>query len=248
MSPTRPFPELGCPVSPVPRPEPQLWVRCLVLVTEQAPEPRLIRDPIELRSGLNIVKVAPRPIGETRRIGNSVGKTLLTRLIRYSLGESHFGTQSTTRTVHGLLPVAGVLAEVRVGGESWVTCRPLFDALIGQSFAVQADDWRAALAVDAARVPFTSFLSAVETAVIGPMPDSQLPGEGRHPRWLDVLGWLARDQECRFQHPSEWRAPDARSGTGRLDRTDASQLSSWVMGLLDSAEIREQRWRTNWAA
>lgn len=246
MSSMRLFADLPVEFVPVARPEPLLWVRRVVLAAEMSPSPALLRDPIEFRPGLNIVRVAPRPEGETRRIGNSVGKTLLTRLIRYSLGEAHFAPAATVDAIKKLRPGACVLAEVRVGGVTWTTCRPLKDAPQAASFAVRTECWKDALSPAAHREPLSIFLEAVSTAVMGQLPAWKLPKENRPPRWLDVLGWLARDQECRFQHPNEWRSPDAHSGTGRLDRDDASQLSAWVMGLLDSTEIREQVKRITW--
>lgn len=248
MSPTNLFTDLDLPLTPVARPEPPLWVRRVVLAAALSPTAPLLRDPVELRPGLNVIRVAARPPGDTRRIGNSVGKTLLTRLIRYSLGETHFANERETRTITRLRAGACVLAEVRVGGESWVTCRPLRDAPLAESFAVRAESWSEALVAGAPHEPFPAFLDAVTAAVVVPLPEWRIPGEGRAPRWLDVLAWLARDQECSFRHPNKWRHPDARSGTGELDADDAALLAAWVMGLLDTTEIREQRRRSEWLA
>ena len=76
------FPGPDLPVVPSgARDEPELWVRRLLIVSERRPGAAVIRD-VSFRTGLNIVRVAERPAGETRPIGHSVGKTLLARLLR----------------------------------------------------------------------------------------------------------------------------------------------------------------------
>src|SRR5437879_4322878 len=108
------FPDPDLPLVPAPaRTEPDLWVRRLVVVTERKAPAKIIRD-VSFRPGLNIVRVQPRPEGETRSIGHSVGKTLLSRLIRYCLGEGYFALPEVASRIAGQLPDAFVLAEILV--------------------------------------------------------------------------------------------------------------------------------------
>jgi hypothetical protein len=227
------------------RTEPRVWVRRLVLVEDRTPSANAIRE-VSLRRGLNVVRVAARPPDDSRIIAHSVGKTLLTRLIRYCLGEHHFATEERTAVIQDKFPTAYVLAEVRVNGSGWVVARPLRDGRANESFAVVADDWRSGLAPTTELQRFTEFTQTVEELVLSGLPKLNLPVAGHAPRWLDVLAWLARDAECKYQHPHEWHSPLARSGTARLDLNDASLITAWVMGVLDTEDISEQEKRQRW--
>jgi hypothetical protein len=237
MKATSLFPDEELPIEPASdRIEPVLWIRRLVVVKERVPNADIIRE-VTFRPGLNVIRAVERPTGETRPIGHSVGKTLLTRLIRYCLGESHFATQPVINRIAGAFPGAYVMAEISASGRSWVVARPLRDAPVSASWSLPADEWHAALGEPGSLQRFGDFLEAVTQGTIGGLPELHLPNAERAARWLDVLAWLARDQECSYQHCNEWRDPEANSGTARLDRDDASLLMRWAMGLIDSGEI-----------
>ncbi len=232
------FPDTDVPLVPAARTEPELWVRRLVVVAERKPRAPVVRD-VVLRTGLNIVRAQERPAGETRPIGHSVGKTLLARLVRYCLGEGAFASPEVAARIAGKLPAAYVLAEVLVSGKPWVVARPLRDAPVGESWAVPAEDWRGGLVETNRLRRYGQFLDVLSQATVARLPELRLPGANHPARWLDLLSWLARDQECGYKHYNEWRDPDANSGTARLPRDDASLLLRWAMGLLDTREIDE---------
>jgi hypothetical protein len=233
------FPEPDLPLVPAANPaEPEMWIRRLVIVTERKAPAQVIRD-VGFRPGLNIIRVAERPVGETRPIGHSVGKTLLARLIRYCLGEGYFALPEVAGRIAGKLSGAYVLAEIRVSGRPWVVARPLRDAPLNESWAVPAEDWRAGLGETNRLRRYGQFLDALTQTTVARLPELRLPMANHPARWLDVLAWLARDQECGYKHYNEWRDPDANSGTARLPRDDASLLVRWAVGLLDTREIEE---------
>jgi len=237
MNPTSFFPDEELPITPVAdRPEPPLWVRRIVIVAARVPDAEVIRE-ITLRPGLNVVRVVDRPAGETRPVGHSVGKTLLMRLIRYCLGESHFAAPTVLRRIVEVLPDAYVLAEITVASQAWVVARPLRDAHSGASYAIPAGDWQAGLGEVSGLQRFGDYLARLALTTIEPLAPLYLPNAGRSARWLDLLAWLARDQECSYHHDNEWRDPDASSGTARLHRDDASLLMRWAMGFLGGDEI-----------
>lgn len=233
MRPTRLFPDDEFSIRPVVhRTGPPLWVRRLVIANAGGPKTEVLRD-ITFRPGLNVIRAADRPAGETRPVGHSVGKTLLARLLRYSLGERHFAEESVLGHIETEFPGVRVLAEVVVHETNWVVSRPLADRPPGESFATRADEWTAGLRDAGEQQPFDDFQEALKAATLDRLPPLTLPSTGRTARWIDLLAWLTRDQECRFGHYNEWRDPDANSGTARLHRDDASRLLAWVMGLLD---------------
>ena len=74
------------------RPEPALWLKRVVLLEDADPS-KLVREPIEFKRGFNLIRTSPRLETDTSVIAHSVGKTLLMRLIRYSLGEENYASE-----------------------------------------------------------------------------------------------------------------------------------------------------------
>jgi len=218
------------------RREPVIWVRRLVIVEELSPQGAVIRE-VEFRRGLNIIRTEKRQPDETRTVGHSVGKTLLLRLVRYCLGEKAYCTEAIRSAVAEKLPHAYVLAEVRVGGQPWAVARPLgMDGAGSASFAAQADDLDVLRGDRKALAKFSEFVAAVEAATTTCFEDMKLPNAKRLARWLDLLAWLARDQECRYRHHNEWRDPDSESGTRDLQKEDTDLVVRMVLDLLDREE------------
>jgi hypothetical protein len=123
------FPELDANFPPaVDRTEPSVWIRRLVVVDRREPDVEPIRC-VDFRRGLNIIATEPPSPEDRRPVGHNVGKTLLTRLIRYCLGEQHLATESVRKSLGRVLPDGYVLAEIVVNAVSWVVARPMiFDS------------------------------------------------------------------------------------------------------------------------
>ena len=224
-------------VPPADRPEPTLWVRRLAVVGRRSADAEPVRL-VSFHKGLNIVRVADRPAGETRPVGHSVGKTLLTRLIRYCLGERYYAREEVTQKIVRVYPEGHVLAEVVVRGVGWVVVRPLGDGSRAAAFSGQSDDWRDGLDTSQFRGAYTDFEQALTEVVLGGLPPLRLPDAKRAAEWLDLLGWLSRDQDCNFTHYNVWRSKDAGSGSREHTRHDASLVARWSLGLLDAAETQ----------
>ena len=56
-------------------------------------------------------------------------------------------------------------------------------------------------------------LEAIATSILSDDVAALIPGGDRLRAWLVVLAWLARDQECRFDKPLDWRSADSDSGS-----------------------------------
>jgi hypothetical protein len=217
------------------RMEPVLWLKRVVVLPDlQSDTP--IRD-ISFRCGLNIVQTRQRQSGEATVVGHSVGKTLLMRLIRYTLGEHHFAVERVRTRIGNLFATAQVVAHWRVNGVDWIVVRPLKEAPIAKSITIQSDDWLAAILNEQAHKPFAEFLTAVSQTAFSELSEFTLPRARRSPKWPDVLGWFARDYECGYRAPNEWRHEDADSGPA-LDRDDNSLIIQWMSGLMASEEIQ----------
>lgn len=216
------------------RRDPVLWLRRLVIVPSLINGVMPIRE-IEFRRGLNIIQTRLPEAGSNEVVGHSVGKTLLTRLIRYSLGEDQFAMKKDRDRIGVRLPTGNVICVWMVAGREWCVVRPLQPGRDAKSFALPVDDWRSALDPAIDHVPFSDFVACVEHACLSSLPPMTFPS-GRAAKWRHVLAFLARDYECGYRQFHEWRHPDSESGTF-VERNEASLLLRWLMGLIDPTEL-----------
>ncbi len=222
------------PVKPDPhRREPVVWLKRLVILSSRDSS-AIIRD-IEFRRGLNIIKTRQMETQGGPVAGHSVGKTLLMRLIRYTLGEAHFGTDDTELSIATAFKTAYVVGHWSVAGSDWIVVRPLRTVDAPESFAALGDNWRQTVDSVQHEHSHREFVQAVSDAALSQLPSFNLP-RGREARWFDVLAWLSRDYQCGYRKANDWRHDDANSGPS-LDREDNSLVMQWVMGLMSPEEI-----------
>lgn len=223
--------EIEPPTPPRECNSPVLWLRRVVILDKLAAD-SVIRE-IEFHRGLNIIRtrhmVSKGPVR-----GHSVGKTLLVRLIRYTLGELHFGSLSTQEGVASARPTGHVVAHWTLDGQDWIVVRPL-NASSPDSYAISGDDWKQAVDAPGDKRPHRDFVQAVSSVVFGELPTFNLP-RGREAKWLDVLAWISRDYQCGYRKANDWRHEDANSGPS-LDRDENSLIMQWLMGLMSPEEI-----------
>ena len=193
------------------RSEPRLWIRRLVIWSE----PGVVLREITLRPGLNIIWApdpADRPGGSEQHAapGHGSGKTLLCRLLRYCLGEDRFAPHEQREKIVATFPNGLVGAEIMVDGTQWAVLRPIGTSR--KHFAIR-DTTVDAMNVDAVPTGMDPFLEAVTTTILSDDVSDLIPGGDRLRAWLVVLAWLARDQECRFSKPLDWRSADSDSSS-----------------------------------
>ena len=219
------------------RTEPGLWVRRLIIIPDRTADVEPIRE-VEFRRGLNIIATATPEVRVDGVVGHNVGKTLLTRLIRYCLGEQNFAREPVREAIGKSFPEAFVIAEVMVGGRCRIVLRPMGIARSSESGFIEADDWRAILADGAELGRISAFMELIDQHTVSQFAETLLPHQGRAMRWIDLLAWLSRDQYCRYRHPLQWRTAWTESGTVDLHDEDASVLIRLVMDLIDRDEAR----------
>lgn len=217
------------------RPDPVIWVRRLVVFQQAETEVTEIRN-VVFRRGLNIIDTAKPNEEVDGPVGHNVGKTLLTRLIRYCLGETHFAREHVRERLKVELPDSYVAAEVFVNGTWWAVVRPVGADRPQASRCVQADTWRALLDDSTDSHPHSLLVESLNDATVNQFSETLLPHQSRALRWFDLLAWLSRDQYCRYRSPLEWRSSFTESGTADLHDEDASVLIRLVMDLLDESE------------
>lgn len=221
------------------RTEPRLWVCRLVIVECLEPMGGTIRE-VEFRRGLNIIAAEEAMRADTEPVGHSVGKTLLIRLLRYCLGDTTFCTRSTRAAITQKWEHGYVLAHMRVEGEDWVVARPIgIDRGATSSFAARSSDLDTVRTDSADRLPFGELVQRLEALVEGAFAGFELPHvdrQDRQARWTDFLGWLIRDQHCRYRHHAEWRDPESEAGVATLAREDAALIIRMSLGLFEPEE------------
>lgn len=224
-------------IEPAPdRDGPVVWVRRLVVVEERTAGVAPVRE-IEFHRGLNIIATEVATESDTEPVGHNVGKTLLTRLIRFCLGEAHFADSATRAAVRGAFPLGYVLAEIVINGKHWCVARPIGAEPPRNAWACAADDWHVLLGDTQHLLGYDAFRETLESATArGLLGNVSLPSVERPIRWLDLLAWLSRDQYCRYRHPYEWRSAEADSGTANPTKDDAAFLVRACLGLSDASE------------
>ncbi|MEO7328828.1 MAG: hypothetical protein ABI193_09640, partial [Minicystis sp.] len=236
------FPNAAQPKAFDPRRQhPVFWVSRLLLLRE----PRLDEDSViqdmRLRRGLNILWAPPSPLGTAgenlgRLSGHSAGKTTFCRMIRYLLGEARFGTTRAQERIRERIHDGWVVGEVMINEERWAVGRPFARGL--HPFAVRGARAEEALGT---RGGYQDFLSALESAVVGPLPVKQLPHARAPITWDLVLTWLARDQEARFAGLLEWRATASESESPSPVALDRYEVVRALLDLVSDDESALQR-------
>lgn len=213
--------------------EPRFWVRRLVIWDKAGGE--VIRD-ISLKPGLNVVWT-PDEDG----IGHGGGKSLFCRLLRYCLGESSYATEEQRDLVVEKLPDAIVGAEVVINKSTWSVVRPL--GLRRKHLAIEGVNLEELAKSDQTSTGIEPLLDAIEsTFLIDGISEHISQRRKDHSNWLVALAWLSRDQECRFDHPLDWRSAATETdsparGMTMTDRFDA------VRSFLRAISIEEKQLR-----
>ena len=223
------------------RSEPRLWIRRLVIWSE----PGVILREVSLRPGLNIIWApdpADRPGGSEQHAapGHGSGKTLLCRLLRYCLGEDRFAAHEQREKIVAAFPTGLVGAEIIVDGTQWAVVRPI--GTTRKHFAIR-DTTVDAVSIDAVPTGMDPFLEAVATSILSKDVAGLVSGGDRLSAWLVALAWLARDQECCFDKPLDWRSADSDSGSPAR-KLSAQQHLDALRALVGALNAEETKLRT----
>jgi hypothetical protein len=170
-----------------------------------------------------------------------VGKTSFCRLIRYLLGEEHYGNEDLRLAIVAKesLSRAWVLGEIILNGDAWVVARPLYAG--ARHFAIKGISIEQAITASPAdRSRYEDFVAAVENKVVGNFAVQTFDDAGQRPiQWLHVLQWLARDQESHLSGLFRWRDASSDHGSPELSANEAQFLARCVLGVTDVEERRQ---------
>ncbi|MBI5788069.1 MAG: hypothetical protein HZA78_04345 [Candidatus Schekmanbacteria bacterium] len=217
--------------------EPKLWVSRLLLFASIKPV-ELLRE-ISLQRGLNIIwGVDEDDASDDLAIvlGHGVGKTGFCRLLRYCLGESTFGTESTREQIRLTFPHGYVAAQIHVCGEQWAVARPIGHR--GHSYAAKEVSIEELLENRPSIDSYHKFQTILGNNLLNDLPVGTVSGTDQPIKWENLLAWCTRDQEARYQNIWQWRSPRSDAETPTFDRPKADSffLMRTVLGLLTGEE------------
>jgi hypothetical protein len=231
---------------------PAFWIGKLVLL-DRFDSAGLIRE-VPFHRGLNIVRTPATASAQTgepaAEIGirqnpepHSVGKTLLVRMIRYSMGEECIVTGEENDDLKRACPDGHLIALWWLEANPWLVIRPFQSTDPKDSFCVQGKDWKDVFEQSIERLPFSKFVKQLESVTTQGLPPIETR-RGHRPRWLDILGWLTRDCECGYRQANDWRFPGLYEKKG-TDLRENSLILQWLCGLMgqDEAEQRTKHWQ-----
>lgn|GEM_PF-6611154 len=231
---------------------PAFWIEKLVLL-DRFDSVGLIRE-VPFHRGLNIVRTpatlpaqAEEPAAEIGKRQNpephSVGKTLLVRMIRYSMGEECIVTGEENDDLNRACPDGHLIALWWLETNPWLVIRPFHSTDPKDSFCVQGKDWEGVFEQSIERLPFSRFVKQLESVTTQGLPPIETR-RGHRPRWLDILGWLTRDCECGYRQANDWRFAGLYEKKG-TDLRENSLILQWLCGLMgqDEAEKRANHWQ-----
>ena len=222
------------------RSEPRLWIRRLVIWSK----PGVILREVTLRPGLNIIWApdpADLPGGSDGQAapGHGSGKTLFCRLLRYCLGENRFAPDEQREKIVAAFPSGLVGAEIMVDGTQWAVVRPI--GTTRKHFAIR-DAAVDAVNINAVSTGVDPLLEAIATSILSDDVTALIPGGDPLTAWQVALAWLARDQECRFNKPLDWRSADSDSGSPAR-KLSAQQHSDAIRALVGALSPEETNLR-----
>ena len=158
-----------------------------------------------LRRGLNILWAEPEDPETSEGLygdgfaGHATGKTLFCRILRHLLGEPNYGTEELEKHVKDAFQELWAVATIRLNGKTWLVGRPL--AGPGGDFAIEDGRVDAVFAAVPTFSGYKKFTDALENECGTPLA-KMYPSEA----WRNLLPWIARDQEARFEVDPEIQA------------------------------------------
>ncbi len=224
---------------------PAFWIEEIRLLRSLSPKPRQELRRITFRRGVNIVWAPPLETDdpEARFSGHAAGKTSLCRLIRYLLGELKCGGPFLNERLRAQLPRGWAVARIWIDDQPWIVARPFTGRK--RSLCAQTSDLDGWLVSDPAATAddFERFRVTLHQAVLEPLAVKTYGGSGESIRFLHLLGWLSRDQECRLNGLLAWRHSESQSASPTISHQDRQFLVRIVLGLMDPEIQREMEHR-----
>ncbi len=219
---------------------PQLWIEELRILRSWSLDPAAEVRRIAFRRGLNIIWAQASPIDPQELPGfggHAAGKTSLCRLLRFVLGEPHYGSRFMRDRILNAFENGWVVAKVWVGETSWIIARPFRSSLHPKSCT--ADKIETIFRAEESPGRYDDFRTAIHTAVMAGFPLSEFPSEQEPISFAHLLEWLARDQECRLSGLLDWRHPSSNHDSPGMSAEQRRFLIRTTLDLVDDVVRQE---------
>ncbi len=188
------------------RTSPQLWIEELRILRAWSIDPAAEVRRIPFRRGLNIIWAQASQASQPDLPGfggHAAGKTSLCRLLRFVLGEQHYGSRFMRDRILNAFENGWVVAKIWLGNTSWIVARPFRSGLhpkccISESIETIFTNEEIIRRYD-------DFRDAIHAAVMVNFPIQEFPSEKEPISFPHLLEWLTRDQESRLSGLLDWR-------------------------------------------
>jgi hypothetical protein len=228
------------------RSSPVIELKELVLLGAwTAPDATIVRR-VGFRPGLNIVwadpKVEEANAGGDRTSGHSAGKTTLCRVLRWLLGETHYGTPDLEARIATKFIKGWAVLSLHLAGRPWVIGRSFFSKQDHQAIPdFEVDDVLSEGWPKESSIKF--FFAEVERLTLASLAKRRFPGRNEDIEWTQLLAWLARDQEAALQSVEAWRSvaggPQERGPT-KFERHVLIRLVSDLLSVEEWKEMDKE--------
>ncbi|HRH97612.1 MAG TPA: hypothetical protein PLB55_16845, partial [Prosthecobacter sp.] len=219
---------------------PQLWIEELRILRSWSLDSTAEVRRIAFRRGLNIIWAQASHTDQQELPGfggHAAGKTSLCRLLRFVLGEQHYGSRFMRDRILNSFENGWVVAKVWVGDTSWIIARPFRSGLHPKSCISESIE--AIFNTEAAPGRYDDFREAIHAAVMASFPLSEFPSEQEPISFDHLLEWLGRDQECRLSGLLDWRHPSSNHESPRMDAEQRRFLIRATLDLVDDIVRQE---------
>jgi hypothetical protein len=231
--------------------EPRFWIEEVRLLRDFASGHENEIRRVVLRRGLNIIwaeAAPPAAIDESSESdrangGHAAGKTSFCRIIRFLLGEPHFGSQFMRSRILNSFPDGWTVGKIWVANHCWIVARPFYPG--ARPWTVKSENVEDIFASEKNRLPYAEFVDALNSTALSDLSVSSYGTTGKDIQFLHLLAWLGRDQECRFSGLLDWRHPQSNHDTPETTAEEKRLLIRATLGLTDEEErqIIEKRKR-----
>ena len=143
--------------------------------------------------------------------------------------------------VKDTFPEGWVGMELSVDGQDWAVLKPIGhtgDAKAGESVVVEC-----LFDQDRKENHYSEFMDHLRNSMMSGLEANSPPNIDKPYDWRQLLAWLTRDQEARFQSLHDWRSPRSGSDTPKFQKPKehALYLIRLVLGLVQDKELKLSR-------
>jgi hypothetical protein len=219
---------------------PLLWIEELRILRSWSLDPAAEVRRIAFRRGLNIIWAQASHTDQQELPGfggHAAGKTSLCRLIRFVLGEQHYGSRFMRDRILNAFENGWVVAKVWVKDTAWVVARPFRSGLHPKSCVSESIE----TLFENAEAPgrYDDFREAIHKGVMSFFPLQEFPSEKEPISFAHLLAWLARDQESRLSGLLDWRHPSSNHDSPGMSAEQRRFLIRATLDLVDDIVRQE---------